>query len=100
MSGGSYDYAYCKIQDLAQDIRPTTPLRKAFKKRLKLVSDACREIEWVDSGDSSPGDVEDHLIRAALGADADRLALKEIAEEAKKISGELNAALEKVEKQK
>ena len=32
MSGGCYDYGFRKIDDLADSIRLTTPLRKAFKK--------------------------------------------------------------------
>lgn len=53
MSGGSYEYLYCKIDDAANTIakRRDTPLRRAFAAHLRLVSDAMREIEWVDSCD-------------------------------------------------
>lgn len=71
MSGGSYGYAYGKIEDLANEIRPTSPLRKAFKTHLRKVAKACHDIEWVDSGDYGPGD-EDEAIRACLGKDGPR----------------------------
>lgn len=58
MSGGSYDYIYSKIEDLADTIRnqEKDPRRASFAKLMKLVGEAMREIEWVDSCDSGPGD--------------------------------------------
>jgi hypothetical protein len=92
MSGGRYDYAYEKINDLADAIRPDTALRKAFKEHLRKVSDACQAIEWVDSGDSSwPHD--DDAIRKALGDMAILLALNEAAKDAARVRDELNRAL-------
>ena len=68
MSGGSYDYAYSKIEDLSMCIRENdNPHRVAFKKLLRLCAEAARAIEWVDSGDYAPGD-EDKPIDAALKA--------------------------------
>jgi hypothetical protein len=66
MSGGSYEYRYYHVIQLADDIQPTTPLRKEFKKHLRKVADACHDIEWVDSGDYAPGD-EDAAILKCLG---------------------------------
>lgn len=66
MSGGHYEYAYYRIQELAEAIEPKTELRKAFKEHLLEVAKACHDIEWVDSGDSEPGD-EDAAIRKVLG---------------------------------
>jgi hypothetical protein len=37
-------------------LRPTTEARLWFAKLLGLVSEAMHDIEWVDSGDYSPGD--------------------------------------------
>lgn len=65
MSGGVYDYAYPTIEDLADKIKPTTTLRRAFKTHLRVVAEACRYIEWVDSDDSNPGD-EDEAIQNCL----------------------------------
>ena len=53
MSGGSMNYLYSKIQDAEFDL--TTPERIAFKRHLNLVAEACKAIEWVDSGDNSEG---------------------------------------------
>ena len=66
MSGGHYDYAYYHIQQLAEAIKPSTVLRKAFKEHLREVAKACHDVEWVDSGDSDPGD-EDAAIKIVLG---------------------------------
>lgn len=92
MSGGSYEYAYHRIEELAADIRATTALRKAFKAHLVKVAKACHDIEWVDSCDYSPGD-EDDAIRACLGEATDALVLAEVLAEAKKIHGDLGEAI-------
>jgi hypothetical protein len=93
MSGGSYNYAFVKIEDIAVEIRPTTPLRKAFKAHLRKVAKACRDIEWVDSGDCGPGD-EDEAIRACLGKDGPALVLAEVLSEAVRVNAELDAAID------
>jgi len=65
MSGGAYDYAYLKVQEVAEAIQPTTPARIDFIAHLLLVVEALRSIEWVDSGDDAPGS-EEHDIRRCL----------------------------------
>ena len=58
MSGGSYDYAYAKINDLADQIESSgsrNPLRLAFAKHLRLCAEAAHDIEWVDSCDYGKG---------------------------------------------
>jgi len=92
MSGGYYNYQYRAIQDLAVAIVGSTPLRKAFKKHLTLVSDACHDIEWVDSCDYGKGD-EDAAILACLGDDAGAKVLAEVAGRAEKVLAELKTAL-------
>ncbi|CAB4126979.1 hypothetical protein UFOVP75_50 [uncultured Caudovirales phage] len=70
MSGGSWDYAYHKIRDIAHHLEDGTALRdseavnfefpsqhEARKKLAPIVfalADVMRTIEWVDSSDSSP----------------------------------------------
>jgi len=93
MSGGSYDYAYGRIDELADQINATTPLRKAFKKHLHQVAQACHDIEWVDSGDCGQGD-EDEAICACLGTQKHALVLSEVLLEAKRVKTELDAAIE------
>jgi hypothetical protein len=52
MSGGSWNYLYCKIDDAANNLcSEKSPLRRAFGEHMKLVAKAMHEIEWVDSGD-------------------------------------------------
>lgn len=56
MSGGSYDYAYAKVEDMARELeKHRDPLRRAFAKHLFAVAKAMYDVEWVDSGDYSPG---------------------------------------------
>lgn len=77
MSGGSYDYAYHRIEELADAIlehmrdpdcehsSEARALRAQFADHLRLVAAAAHAIEWVDSGDYSPDD-EIPAIEAAL----------------------------------
>ncbi len=53
MSGGSMDFLYSGI--LNAEFELNTPERIAFKQHLNLVAEACKAIEWVDSGDNSEG---------------------------------------------
>lgn len=63
MSGGSYDYAFGKIDDLAENIQnKNNKGRIAFKKLLKLVAKACHDIEWVDSSDMGDGDENEAIM--------------------------------------
>lgn len=94
MSGGAYDYAYGRIENLAADIRGQSPLRRAFRTHLLKVAKACHDIEWVDSGDKSPGD-EDEAICECLGKNTDALVLEELLVEARRIHAELGEALER-----
>jgi len=93
MSGGSYDYAYGKIQDMADNLRLTTPLRRAFQSLLRKVATACHDIEWVDSSDCNPGD-ENAAIRACLGKDGPALVIAEAVREAERVRAELDAAIQ------
>jgi hypothetical protein len=95
MSGGSYSYAYARIEDLATEIRGTSPLRRAFKAHLRKVAAACRDIEWVDSNDCAPGE-EDEAIRACLGKNGQALVLAEAVAQAKLATDELIAAINAV----
>lgn len=56
MSGGSYDYAYGKLEDFLSTFKADTPARRAFASLLRDVVEAMHDIEWVDSGDYGPGD--------------------------------------------
>ena len=66
MSGGSYDYAFEKVERFAEALETDTRLdghklyqsnghdRIGFAAHLRKVAAAMKAIEWVDSGDSSP----------------------------------------------
>ena len=71
MSGGSYNYAYHSIDDLADSIREkgccscaSPVIRRAFAEHLRKVSAACRAIEWNDSCDGD--DREEELIMECI----------------------------------
>jgi hypothetical protein len=82
MSGGAYNYAYYKIEELAGDIsrNAKTPERKAFVSLLVKVAKAAKAIEWNDSGDGDP--CETDLIRSALGEDWKKICMQELVSEA------------------
>jgi len=72
MSGGSHDYAYTKLNDIAssfyeepqQDKHLET--RKKVAKILNFMAEICHDIEWIDSGDYGEEDwqkVENELRR-------------------------------------
>jgi hypothetical protein len=92
VSGGHYNYLFSNIEDMAVSLKPTTPLRKAFKTHLFKVAKACHDIEWVDSGDCGPGD-EDEAIRACLGKDVKALVLAEAIAEAERANKALSEAI-------
>lgn len=58
MSGGSLDYAYSKVNYIADEVerQAKTSLQKAFVKHLRDVSEALHDLEWVWSGDYGEGD--------------------------------------------
>jgi hypothetical protein len=96
MSGGSYNYAYSTISDMADNIQRngncyavTPALRTAFAKHLKTVAAACRAIEWNDSGDGD--DRETELILACLPVDAE---LKQAIEDAETAMEALKKAID------
>lgn len=92
MSGGSYDYAYSRVENMAQDpFLTTTPERRAFASLLNDVAEAMHDIEWVDSGDYSPGD-ENAAIERCLGTE---VLLEQVIAEAKQAAEALLIALEK-----
>lgn len=98
MSGGSYDYAYGRVNDFATRLRELTAsmpageakrLRRAFADHLVLVAEAMHDIEWVDSGDYGCGD-EVEPLKKVLGRER---ALEAIVADAKRMESRLEAAL-------
>ena len=66
MSGGSMDYLYVKVAEVAGRLQVDENYpRRQFGDHLLLVAKALHDIEWVDSGDYSP-DQDLTAIEAAL----------------------------------
>lgn len=100
MSGGSYNYGYSKIDELATHIRvegqcsaARPALRAAFKDHLRLVAEACRAIEWNDSCDGD--DRETELLMRIVSP---KLELEKATSDAQLALLQLRAALERAEK--
>lgn len=90
MSGGSYDYFYSRVEEIANRIEAKTTARRAFAAHLRLVAQALHDIEWVDSSDYAPGD-EDAAILRVVGPAA---ILRTAVEDAERARAELDAAIE------
>ena len=62
MSGGSHDYAYSKLEDIADSFYtqylPPSHLkqRKKIAEVLRLMAKICKDVEWIDSGDCGEDD--------------------------------------------
>ena len=102
MSGGSYDYAYCKLEMLAGSIREEggcgaeysrPALRRALKAHIYKLANAMRAVEWNDSCDGD--DTEIAKLEELLGPGAE---LVEALAQAKRDRDELNAAIDRAEK--
>jgi hypothetical protein len=83
MSGGSYDYAFYRVDDMADamESRPMTPIRKAFITHLRKVAGAMKAVEWADSSDTSQ-ESADEAMRALLHPSCELNAAYELALEA------------------
>lgn len=90
MSGGSYDYAYSRVQDFVDQLvtRERTAARKAFRVHLVAVAEAMRAIEWEDSGDTGPERTEE-AIRRALGGQYEALTIAALDEQHKRIGEDI-----------
>ena len=93
MSGGSWDYQYCQLQELAQKLSTQADYRRrAMAIKVAQLATAMHDIEWVDSGDySEDGDIE--AIDIFLGADRHRLSIEELERNAKVVLEDLKKEL-------
>lgn len=95
MSGGSYDYAYTRVDDMAGSMMGRHfdhPLRMAFARHLERVAKAMRAVEWADSGDTSWDADLDAMLRAIV-TPADEL--HEATRQAREAHAALAAALDR-----
>ncbi len=98
MSGGSWNYAYRHLEELAESLRESRqPERRALGKRMSLMAQAAHDIEWVDSGDLSPGD-DLPAINTALGKHAPAEAANAAIEGARETLRVLSDAIARLER--
>lgn len=95
MSGGSYNYAFAKIECFVEEFRRilTTPERKAFATHLVKVAAAMRAVEWNDSGDGA--DEESAIMECITKSDV----LREAINDARKIITNLQSLIADTEKE-
>ncbi len=93
MSGGSWEYGYMRLDEMASRLMECRdPKRRAFGKLLEKCARAMHDIEWVDSGDWGPGD-EAKSIDVALGSSGPCAVLTSVLEDAHTVLEELKAAI-------
>jgi hypothetical protein len=100
VSGGSWDYFYSRLEDVAGRLIDSQQAdRRALGRMLMKASEALHDIEWVDSGDYGPGD-DKATIAAALGGPraAAALELQELIAEGQRIAGEIDSARKRAER--
>lgn len=90
MSGGSLDYLYHKVEDVAIKLqnKENTPLQRAFGLHLIKVAKALHDVEWVMSGDYSDGD-DEKAIKEVLNDDSNREVFAVLQTDALKLIAEL-----------
>jgi hypothetical protein len=94
MSGGSWDYAFSRFDDVADRLAgESDPLRRLMAKRVALLTKALHDIEWVDSGDYSDGK-EVEAIKAFLNAEFGDQVVNEINAIAVKAKTDIDAIVE------
>ena len=96
MNGGMLNYGYAHIENLAEEIQRQSrvPVHRAFARHLLKVSKAAHDLEWVLSGDYSPGS-ESEAIRACMDWKKEtRAVIRENIEKLKKEIQQLEEAAE------
>lgn len=93
MSGGSLDYIYSKLEYATDQIciKSRDYRHEAFVNHLRKVSKALKDLEWVLSGDMSPGDEFGSIEAVLQPGDELRAAI----DQAERASKDLRYALNK-----
>jgi hypothetical protein len=96
MSGGSYDYAYAKLDEFASSLSLTgscdaapPALRAAFREHCRKVAEAMRACEWNDScdGDSRERELIEAVLSKGSMADIPKMAKNELRKAAQAVLG-------------
>jgi hypothetical protein len=97
MSGGSWDYFYNKLEEVADRLlNEREPERRALGRALRTFSPALHAIEWVDSCDwSKPYDTD--AIRVALGEHAAARILHETIAQSIEVSERLKEEIKRAQ---
>lgn len=96
MSGGDLDYISFKLNRTIEELneRRLSPIHRAFIIHMHKVSKALHDIEWVLSGDMSPGDDLEAIKSVIYPIDI----LKTVMEEANKIKKDLDGCIQEYKK--
>jgi hypothetical protein len=80
MSGGSLEYLFHRIDDLASMIeeRAERPLHKAFADHLRKVSTAAHDLEWEWSSDYGEGDADKSIKEVVSKQEVSERILKDL----------------------
>lgn len=90
MSGGSWNYFYCKLEDNADSLKESPdPLRRALGVQMQKMSEAMHAIEWVDSCDWGAGD-EIEPIKKCLDFDAASELVVQLQKQLNKLQEDVN----------
>ena len=96
MSGGSWNYEFGRVQDLAERLCQEPDIRRRrLGHLLHLVAKALHDIEWVDSADYGPDD--DHKAIEAVFEAAGTATLAPLVEQLRADLAYVEAALEGIE---
>lgn len=96
MSGGSYNYLYCTVEEWIETIRNRGGVSVAFAEHLVKVAKALHDIEWVDSYDNAKGSEEAAILACLTDSDVLDGAARQL-EEMKKTVKSLERAIKKFE---
>ena len=85
MSGGSWDYEYARLFELADSLKhQKCPYRRAMEEPVRLLAQAMHDIEWVDSHDLGKGE-DLKAIKAFLGEDSQSDRNRQVVKEDKQV---------------
>ena len=99
MSGGSWDYAYSRIRDVADRLcRPGQSVeRRAMGAHVQRLSVAMKAVEWLDSGDTIGDTKEIRAFLAGFG-DPDKQIAAVVAADLRDLIASAGALADRLEK--
>lgn len=100
MSGGSFDYAYLKVENIIRDIEISRAISKnisvkVFKNHLQKIVETLRVLEWYESGDSDDIEEVELSIQNCIGESFDKIVLDELKIEIENLILQYNKIIKK-----